>query len=151
MIDARNVVVLSGGIVTDPEKPTDKIVKFRMVVDMAGREVNESTGKKETSGGFFDVVYYINDDPNGKFVSGQLAAGNMKKGSSINIVGRLEHDRYKTKDGNKASRVQIIAESISYAGRKPADSDSNGHAPAPAPATHAAPASAEEAEVPVEF
>jgi single-strand DNA-binding protein len=151
MIDARNVVVLTGGIVTEPEKPTEKIVKFRMVVDGAGREANETTGKKETSGGFFDVVYYINDDPNGRFVSGQLAAGNMKKGSSIAIAGRLEHDRFKTKEGQKASRVQIVAESISYAGRKPVEADGNGHAAAP-PATKAAePAGQETAEVPVEF
>lgn len=150
MIDARNVVVLTGGIVTDPEKPTEKIIKFRMVVDGAGREANEQTGKKETSGGFFDVVYYVNDDPNGRFVTGQLAQGNLKKGSSIAVVGRLEHDRFKTKEGQKASRVQVVAEAISYAGRKPQEAGDGNGAAAPTPTATAAPAQ-ETTEVPVEF
>jgi single-stranded DNA-binding protein len=147
MMDSRNVVVLTGGIATDPEKPTENIVKFRLVVDMAGREA-DATGKKVSSGGFFDVVYYLNDaNPNTKFVKGQLDAGNMKKGSSIVIAGRLEHDRFKTKEGQNASRVQVIAESISYAGRKPTEENGAG---TPAAAA-AAPAQAQAEAAPVEF
>jgi single-stranded DNA-binding protein len=147
MMDARNVVVLVGGIATEPEKPTEKIVKFRLVVDMAGREANED-GKRVSSGGFFDVVYYLNDDsPNTKFVKGQLEAGNLKKGSSIVVAGRLEHDRFKTKDGQNASRVQIIAESLSYAGRKPQEGESNGAAPKATASAEPATATA----APVEF
>jgi hypothetical protein len=149
MMDARNVVVLTGGIATDPEKPTENIVKFRIVVDMAGREPDAS-GKKVSSGGFFDVVYYLNsDNPNTKFVKGQLDAGNLKKGSSVVVAGRLEHDRFKTKEGQNASRVQVIAESLSYAGRKPADE--NGAAPAPAAAAAASAPPQAESAAPVEF
>jgi single-stranded DNA-binding protein len=124
MMDPRNVVVLSGGLVADPEKPTEKIVKLRLAVDYAGRDKDS-----DDRSGYFDVTYYLNDDnPNAKFVKGQLEQGNLKKGSSISIVGRLEHDRFKTKDGTKASRVQIVADAISYFGRasKPADAATNG-------------------------
>lgn len=114
MMDPRNVVVLSGGLVADPEQPTEKIVKLRLAVDFAGKEKDS-----DDRSGYFDVVYYLNDDnPNTKFVKGQLAQGNFKKGTSISIAGRLEHDRFKTKEGNKASRVQVIADAISYFGRK---------------------------------
>jgi single-stranded DNA-binding protein len=122
-------VTISGGVVADPERPSDKIVKFRLAVDYAGREKDS-----DDRSGYFDVVYYLDDtNPNSKFVSGQLAAGNLKKGSGISVVGRLEHDRFKTKEGTKASRVQIIADAISYWGRKPLEaSASNGGAQAAA-------------------
>lgn len=135
MMDPRNVIVLSGGIVADPERPTDKIVKFRLAVDYAGREKDS-----DDRSGYFDVVYYLNDEnQNSKFVKGQLDQGNFKKGSSISIVGRLEHDRFKTKEGNKASRVQIVADAISYYGRKPAEgggtpASNGGNKPAAQPA-----------------
>lgn len=135
MMDPRNVVVLSGGLVADPEKPTEKIVKLRLAVDYAGRDKDNPDDRS----GYFDVTYYLNDDnPNTKFVRGQLDQGNLKKGSSISVVGRLEHDRFKTKEGQKASRVQIVADAISYFGRasKPAETPTtagaNGGAQTPA-------------------
>lgn len=141
MMDPKNVTCLTGGIVAEPERPTDNIVKFRLAVDWAGRE-KESDDRS----GYFDVVYYMRDDnPNTKFVKSQLEAGNLKKGSQISVVGRLEHDRFKTREGNKASRVQIVAEGITYAGRKPQDADGNGAAPA-AQTASAAPAPAKSDE-----
>lgn len=139
MMDPRNVVTISGGVVADPERPSDKVVKFRLAVDYAGREKDS-----EDRSGYFDVVYYINDEnPNSKFVTGQLAAGNLKKGSGISVVGRLEHDRFKTKEGTKTSRVQIIADAISYWGRKPQESSGSGNGGAQVPASSGTPAPAQ--------
>ena len=56
MIDPRNLINLTGGVVTDVELVNDKIGKFRFAVDYAGSE----KGSDNTSG-YFDIVYYLRD------------------------------------------------------------------------------------------
>ena len=48
MIDPRNLINLTGGVVTDVELINDKIAKFRLAVDYAGSE----KGSDNTSGYF---------------------------------------------------------------------------------------------------
>ena len=54
MIDPKNVISLTGGVVSDPELINDKIAKFRMAVDYAGSEKGS-----QNNSGYFDVVYYL--------------------------------------------------------------------------------------------
>lgn len=54
MIDPKNLINITGGVVTDPELVNDKIAKFRLAVDYAGQE----KGSENTSG-YFDIVYYL--------------------------------------------------------------------------------------------
>lgn len=112
MLDAKNTVNLTCGIVADPETVGSSIYKFRVAIDFAGQEKDS-----DNKSGYFDVVYYgSNDNPNAKFVSKQIADGNMKKGSQIQLVGRLVQERFKTADGKNASKVVVVAESLTYAG-----------------------------------
>ncbi len=113
MIDPKNVISLTGGVVSDPELINDKIAKFRMAVDYAGSEKGS-----QNNSGYFDIVYYLkngNDfiSKNASFLHTQITSGKMKKGSSIQLVGRLVQERWQQDNSNR-SRVVVVAESISY-------------------------------------
>ncbi len=114
MIDPRNMINVTGGVVSDAEMINDKILKFRLAVDYAGSE----KGSDNTSG-YFDVVYYLKDgsnfsSKNSSFIHAQVTAGKMKKGAKIQIVGRLVQERWRQDEANR-SRVVVVAEHISYA------------------------------------
>lgn len=115
MIDPRNLINLTGGVVTDVELVNDKIGKFRFAVDYAGSE----KGSDNTSG-YFDIVYYLRDSKgefigkNASFIHTQTKSDKIKKGTKLQIVGRLVQERWKQDDQNK-NRVVIVAEHISYA------------------------------------
>lgn len=115
MIDARNCGNLTAGIVVPPETITmngGKIVKLRVAVPYAGNEKGT-----EDNRGFFDVTYYAREaEPNAKFVLGQIEAGNFKPGTTIQMLYRLQQDRWETPDGKKGNKVVLVAESIAYAG-----------------------------------
>jgi single-stranded DNA-binding protein len=114
MIDPKNLINITGGVVTDPELVNDKIAKFRLAVDYAGQE----KGSENTSG-YFDVVYYLKNQSgfvgnNASFIHGQISQSNLKKGTKLTIVGRLVQERWKQEDQNR-SKIVIVAEHISYA------------------------------------
>lgn len=119
MLDPKNNVVLTGGIVRTPELVgNDKILKFSVAVDFAA---SEKGGDNTT--GYFDVTYFLNDEDHGrnsKFVKSQFDAGNIDKGTQVQLVGRLVQERWTptngTGDGKKQSKVAIVAESVTYAG-----------------------------------
>lgn len=115
MIDGRNLATLTGGIVRDPEVVNGKILKFDLAVDFAGSEGGASAT------GYFPVTYFFSGDSqrNVDFVKKQLDAGNLKKGSQVQIVGRLLQERWTTDEGNR-SKVVFVAETINYAGSRPA-------------------------------
>ena len=115
MIDPRNVVSITAGVVADPELINDKIAKLRVAIDYAGSEKGATA-----SSGYFDIVYYLKDgdnfsSKNSKFVHTQIVDKKMKKGSQIQLIGRLVQERWQQEDLNR-SRVVIVAESVSYVG-----------------------------------
>lgn len=121
MSSAKNVWSGIGGIVTDLEFVDDKkrILNFRLAVDGAGRERDS-----DDYSGYFDVKYFVNEgDPNGKFVVSQIEAGNIKKGSLVGIVGEVRQERWKNEDGSGRSKVLLVADNITYVGRR-SDSES---------------------------
>lgn len=121
-IDPRNFGHLTGRFVADPEILQGKVVKFSMAADYAGVDADN----KDNRSGFFDCVMFLRDDnPNTKFVKGQIDAGNMKKGSSVEVLYSLSHNRWSDKDGNRRSKVELIVESIAYAGSKQDGSSSS--------------------------
>lgn len=130
MIDSRNVGVLSGNLVDDPERVTDNVVRFRMAVDYAGNDrVN-----KDNKTGYFSFTYFLNEDNmNSKFVRSQIDAGNLKKGSGVSIAYRLQHARWE-KDDQKMSAVELIAESINYSGSRRDSQDDSGSSSSNTPA-----------------
>jgi hypothetical protein len=115
MIDPRNLVSLTAGVVADPELINDRIAKVRIAVDYAGSEKGSSA-----SSGYFDLVYYLKEgedhaSKNAKFIHDQITQKKLRKGSQVQIVGRLVQERWQQDNSNR-SRVVIVAESISYVG-----------------------------------
>lgn len=136
MIDPRNMGTITGRMVADPEVLNGKVVKFSLAVDYAGMD----SDNRDNRTGFFDCVMFLRDDnPNTKFVKGQIDAGNLKKGSAVQVAFGLSHNRWST-DGNRRSKVELIVESMAYAGSK-----SDGQA------TSTAGGAAPQASVPSEF
>lgn len=129
MLDPKNTLVITGGIVRDPESPTANLIKFSIAVDYAGSD------KSGNQTGYFDVVFWTNNDsPNTKFVKDQVTSGKMKQGSQIQLVGRLVQERWVADDSSKKSRVVIQAESVTYAGgNRSADSSSSSSGTASVP------------------
>jgi single-stranded DNA-binding protein len=114
MLDAKNVVSISGGVVSDPEIINEKIAKFRLAVDYAGSEKSS-----QNNSGYFEIVYYLKEgsdfaSKNAQFLHSQITGGKLKKGSPVQILGRLVQERW-TQDNVNRSRVVIVAESVSYA------------------------------------
>lgn len=116
MLDPQNLVTISGGIVSDPEVVNDRILKIRLGVDYAGSEKDS-----DNNNGYFDIVYYLKDNngftnKNASFVAGQIGEGKMKKGSTVSIIGRLVHERWK-QDDQPRSKVVVVAEHMTYGQR----------------------------------
>lgn len=120
MIQAGNTVNLIGGICSDISRESNSILKFRLAVGYASNDKEDTTG-------YFDVVYFIGDSPNAKFVSSQVEQGKLRKGSQIALCGRLVHSRWvDKKDNSKRSAVQITAEAIDYVGRSSSSREDSG-------------------------
>lgn len=141
MIDPKNMITLVGGVIADPELVANGgIAKLRIAVDYAGSE--KGTG---ISSGYFDVVYYLKDgndfaNKNAAFISKQISEGKMKKGSQIQLAGRLVQERWQQENQNR-SRVVIVAEAITYSGsfQKNNSSDSSSSSASSKPATNSVP------------
>lgn len=128
MLDAKNVVAISGGIVSEPELINDKIAKFRLAVDYAGSEKGA-----QNNSGYFDVVYYLKEgtdfaSKNAQFLHSQISNGKLKKGSPVQLLGRLVQERWQQDNSNR-SRVVIVAESVSYAASNYSKQNESGDAP----------------------
>lgn len=109
MLDPKNLVSLTGGLVDSPEI-TGEVAKLRIAVDFAGNERNS-----DNKSGYFQVKYFLNsDNPNATFVKNQINNNNFKKGSTLQLVGRLVQERWKDDSGNNRSGIVVIAESITY-------------------------------------
>jgi single-strand DNA-binding protein len=110
---ALNKVQLIGYLGKDPESrttPTGKMVSsFSVAVTRrwrAGKETKEATD-------WFNVESWGRQaDLSQKF---------LKKGSLVYIEGRLQTDRYEDKSGETKYFTKVVASSVGFLDRKPAD------------------------------
>ena len=124
-----NVAVIAGNAVADPIVRATNSGKQVASVRMA---VNNPINEKEVL--FIDVDVW---EKQAEFVQKYV-----KKGSLLSVVGRLKQDSWE-KDGQKQSKISIIAEKINFvnSGKKKsdagADSSEDDEAPAPRAASKA--------------
>ena len=126
-----NHVTLAGNLTRDPELRqvgTDKAVaNFSVAVNRrwrnaAGEQVEEAT--------FVDVEAW------GRV--GEVIGQYLKKGSPAYIEGRLKLDTWEDKDGQKRSRLKIVAEQVQFLGTRPtSDHETATESAAPAAAGRA--------------
>lgn len=118
---AFNSVVLSGRLTADPELryvPSGKaVVSFSVAVDRPTQKGQEKVAD------FFSVTAWED--------LADLVVQRLSKGSPVVVQGRLRQDRWE-KDGQKNSRVIVVASSISeplWGKKRAAAADTSGADP----------------------
>jgi single-strand DNA-binding protein len=103
---AGNAVVLVGNVTRDPElrfTPSGQATAtFGLAVNR--RWQNRQTQEWEEATSFFDVVCWREMAEN--------AAESLSKGSRIIVSGRLEQRSWETSDGDRRSKVEVVADEI---------------------------------------
>lgn len=106
-----NVIVLMGRATKDPITRTSKevtITNFDIAVDNLRKE---SDGSQSTS--FFAVTCF------GKVA--ENVAKFVKKGSKVAVQGSIQQRSYLTKDGEKRTTYDVIADSVEFLDPKPVE------------------------------
>jgi single-strand DNA-binding protein len=114
MITSKNMVMLEGNMVADPESPTDGILNFRMAVNNGGYE------NQELAAGFFNVKVFYNGlvQSHADFIKRQVDKGNFAKGTRVAVVGQLRQERWKSSEDQNRDKIILIAHSVEFAGFK---------------------------------
>lgn len=119
-----NVVAIMGRLVADPELKTTpagiNVCTFRIACDRSFAQQGQ-----QRQADFIDVVAWRH---NADFLCKHFA-----KGSMVAVQGRLQSRQYQDRNGNKRTAVEVVADSLSFAGssKKPGGQavDEGGEAP----------------------
>lgn len=119
-----NVVAIMGRLVADPELKTTSaginVCTFRIACDRSFAQQGQ-----QRQADFIDVVAWRH---NADFLCKHFA-----KGSMVAVQGRLQTRQYQDRNGNKRTAVEVVADSLSFAGssKKPGGQavDEGGEAP----------------------
>lgn len=101
-----NAIQLVGNITRDPElryTPTGQATAtFGLAVNR--RWQNRQTQAWEEATSFFDVVTWRELAEN--------AAESLSRGSRVIVIGRMEQRSWETQDGDKRSKIEVIADEV---------------------------------------
>lgn len=115
-----NKVFLVGNLARDPDlrhTPSGTAVtEFRLAVSDS---YTTSSGEKHDRTCFIDVVCWRK--------LAESCAEYLKKGSPVFVEGRLEQDSWTTSDGQKRSRIRVVAYSVQFIRREVERSASGRH------------------------
>lgn len=109
-----NKVILTGRLTRDPEIRVTQdgkttIGRFGLAVDRRG---------KEQKADFFNLTTFNK--------TAEFSGEYLKKGTKVNVVGRLENDEYTNRDGQKVTSTIVIVEEIEFCESKKQEQESNG-------------------------
>ena len=110
-----NKVILMGNLTRDPEK---RYTQGGTCVVNLGLAVNRRVKRNEEwteEASFFDIVVFGNQ--------GENCAKFLAKGRPVLVDGELQQRRWETPEGQKRSKIQVIANRIAFLGSR---SDSGG-------------------------
>jgi single-strand DNA-binding protein len=100
-----NRVVISGNLTRDPEvRMAGTQPLCAMGVAVNDRRKNNETDQWEDVPNFFDVIMWG--------ARGEYWARNLTKGSKVVVSGRLKWSSWTTPEGQKRSKVEIVADDI---------------------------------------
>ena len=101
-----NTVTIAGNLTRDPEirytRDGQATVTFGLAVNR--RWQNRQTSQWEESTSFFDIVAWRELAEN--------VALSLTKGARVTVSGRLEQRSWETDDGERRSRVELVADDI---------------------------------------
>jgi single-strand DNA-binding protein len=106
MLSAGNTVTLIGNLTREPEVryTSSGLAQATFSVAVNRRRLNQQTQEWEESTSFFDVVCWRELAEN--------VAESLSKGARVIVTGRLEQRTWETPEGEKRSRVQVIADEV---------------------------------------
>lgn len=106
-MSADNTVTLIGNATRDPEQrftPSGaSVVNFGLAVNR--RWQNRQTNEWEEEVSFFDVTVWQQ--------LGENVAKSIRKGDRVTVVGRLQQRTWETDNGEKRSKVDVVADDVS--------------------------------------
>ncbi|MBC8412825.1 MAG: single-stranded DNA-binding protein [Nitrospira sp.] len=105
-----NKVILMGNLTRDPEMRYSpqgtSVCKFSIAINRKFRQGEEF--KEEVT--FVNIVVFGKQaDNSGKY---------LNKGSSVLIEGRLQENKWETEDGQKRSRMEVVAQDVRFMSQK---------------------------------
>lgn len=115
-----NKVILMGNLTRDPEvryTPNGvAVASFAIAVNRKYKQGDEI--KEEVS--YIDIVVFGKQAENcGQYIN---------KGDSVLIDGRLQQRRWETEDGQKRSKVEVVAQTVSFMPKRSWSGQAAGHA-----------------------
>lgn len=107
MAKSVNQVFLMGNLTRDPELRSTQsgtsVCSFSIAIN---RSWTGSDGQTQEDVDFFDIVAW------GKL--GELVDQYMSKGRRVLVQGRLSTSSWEAKDGSKRSRVEVVAQDVTF-------------------------------------
>ncbi len=114
-----NSVCVSGNLTRDPElrqTPSGtSVLSFSVAVN--DRRKDASTGEWRDFPNFIDAVVFGNRS--------KPLAQILRKGSKISLHGKLRQSQWETQDGQKRSKVEIVADEVELMQQKPEEDRSS--------------------------
>jgi single-strand DNA-binding protein len=103
-----NRVVVTGNLTRDPElrATSSGMAVLKLGIAVNDRRKNPQSGEWEDSPNFFDVTVFGQ--------RGESLSRFLQKGSKIAVEGKLRWSQWETPDGDKRSKVEIIADDIEF-------------------------------------
>lgn len=121
---SHNRVILLGNLTRDPEI---RFLQSGMAVSDIGVAVNDK--RKNANGEWVEEVTFVDVTLWGR--TAEVAGEYLSKGSPIFIEGRLKLDSWETQDGQKRSKLKVVAERMQLiGGRGQGGSEGGGSRPA---------------------
>ena len=109
---ALNKVFLIGNLTADPElryTPSGTAVAdLRLAVN---REYNTKDGERRSEVAYIDVVVWARQAEN--------CSQYLSKGRPVMVEGRLQLDTWENQQGEKRSKLRVVAENVQFLGGRP--------------------------------
>ena len=127
-----NKVVVSGNLTRDPElRMAGQTPVLQMGIAVNDRKKNNETGQWEDVPNFFDVTVWG--------ARGESLSRFLTKGTKVVVSGRLRWSQWQNAQGEKRSKVEIVADDVEFMSSRNSDGGSgNAQYASPAPAAPSA-------------
>jgi single-strand DNA-binding protein len=128
-----NRVCITGNLTRDPElrSTAGGMAILKMGIAVNDRRKNSQSGEWEDVPNFFDVVMFG--------ARGESLSRFLNKGSKIAVEGKLRWSQWETPEGDKRSKVEIVADDVEFMSTRGEGGGGGGGYTAPAAKTPADP------------
>lgn len=101
---ADNQITLVGNLTRDPELKFTQTGKAQTRFSIAVNRRWQKNGEWEEQVSYFDVTCWA--------ILAENVANGVTKGARVIVTGRLEQRSWETKEGDKRSTIEVVADSV---------------------------------------